>query len=58
MTPVFDLSITGIHLNLHGRPEDLKAVILTSVAASTFNPHLGVWEPLLEPFDGIFKYMS
>ena len=55
MTPLMDATIAGIHLTVHGRSEALNAVVFTSVAASTYNTQLGVWEPLIEPFDGIFK---
>ena len=55
MTPLFDTTITNINLATHGRLESMNAVLISSVAASTFNPHLESWEPLLEPFDGIFK---
>ncbi|CAE5959607.1 unnamed protein product [Arabidopsis arenosa] len=55
MTPLFDTTVTNIKLATHGRPEAMNAVLISSIAASTFNPHLEAWEPLLEPFDGIFK---
>eukprot|EP00897_Mesotaenium_endlicherianum_P008373 jgi/Mesen1/7564/ME000392S06833 len=58
LTPLADLSVTGIQLAIHGSPETINAVVFTSVAASTYNPPLAVWEPLIEPFDGIFKYES
>eukprot|EP01018_Ginkgo_biloba_P025446 Gb_15429 [translate_table: standard] len=56
MTPIVDNTITNINLAAHGRAEALNVVVVSSVAASTFNPQLEAWEPLIEPFDGIFKY--
>ena len=50
-----DNALTNINLAAHGRPEALNVVVVSSVAASTFNPQLEAWEPLIEPFDGIFK---
>ncbi|KAM7278379.1 hypothetical protein ACFE04_005513 [Oxalis oulophora] len=55
MTPLFDTTITNIKLATHGRPEAMNAVFISSIAASTFNIQLEAWEPLVEPFDGIFK---
>ncbi|KAL6576075.1 hypothetical protein OROHE_000546 [Orobanche hederae] len=55
MTPLFDTTITNIKLASHGRLEAMNAVLISSFAASTFNIHLEAWEPLVEPFDGIFK---
>ncbi|KAA8527969.1 hypothetical protein F0562_035162 [Nyssa sinensis] len=56
MTPLFDATITNIKLATHGRLEAMNAVLISSIAASTFNAQLDAWEPLVEPFDGIFKF--
>ncbi|PRQ39555.1 putative vacuolar protein sorting-associated protein [Rosa chinensis] len=56
MTPLFDTTITNIKLATHGRVEAMNAVLISSIAASTFNTQLEAWEPLVEPFDGIFKF--
>ncbi|KAI7993232.1 putative vacuolar protein sorting-associated protein 13A [Camellia lanceoleosa] len=56
MTPLFDATITNIKLATHGRLEAMNAVLISSIAASTFNKQLEAWEPLVEPFDGIFKF--
>ncbi|ONK67151.1 uncharacterized protein A4U43_C06F16540 [Asparagus officinalis] len=55
MTPLIDMTITNINLASHGRLEAMNAVLICSIAASTFNGQLEEWEPLVEPFDGIFK---
>ncbi|CAL1397515.1 unnamed protein product [Linum trigynum] len=56
MTPLFDFTITNIKLATHGRMESMNAVLISSIAASTFNTQFEAWEPLVEPFDGIFKF--
>ncbi|KAM3341348.1 putative protein isoform X1 [Capsicum galapagoense] len=56
VTPLFDATITNIKLATHGRLEAMNAVLVCSMAASTFNTQLEAWEPLVEPFDGIFKF--
>ncbi|KAL4271464.1 hypothetical protein GQ457_13G023380 [Hibiscus cannabinus] len=56
MTPLFDVTIANIKLVTHGRLEAMNAVLISSIAASTFNMQLEAWEPLVEPFDGIFKF--
>ncbi|KAL3505576.1 hypothetical protein ACH5RR_030958 [Cinchona calisaya] len=56
MTPLFDATITNLKLATHGRLEAMNAVLISSVAASTFNTQLEAWEPLVEPFEGIFKF--
>ncbi|KAL5700718.1 hypothetical protein ACHQM5_026131 [Ranunculus cassubicifolius] len=55
-TPLFDTTITNVNLATHGRLESMNAVLVSSMAASTFNPQLEAWEPLVEPFEGIFKF--
>lgn len=55
VTPLFDATITNIKLATHGRLEAMNAVLISSMAASTFNTQLEAWEPLVESFDGIFK---
>ncbi|KAF6156506.1 hypothetical protein GIB67_011307 [Kingdonia uniflora] len=55
MTPLFDTTITNVNLATHGRLDSVNAVLISSIAASTFNAQLETWEPLVEPFDGIFK---
>ncbi|XP_057475541.1 uncharacterized protein LOC130763619 isoform X1 [Actinidia eriantha] len=56
MTPLVDATITDMKLATHGRLEAMNAVFISSIAASTFNTQLEAWEPLVEPFDGIFKF--
>lgn len=58
MTPLFDATITNIKLATHGQLDAMNAVLISSIAASTFNTQLEAWEPLVEPFDGIFKYYT
>lgn len=55
VTPLIDTTITNMNLASHGRLEAMNAVLICSIAASTFNRQLEEWEPLVEPFDGIFK---
>ncbi|KAJ1696999.1 hypothetical protein LUZ63_005511 [Rhynchospora breviuscula] len=55
VTPMFDATVTNINLASQGRYEAMNAVVICSIAASTFNRQLEAWEPLIEPFDGIFK---
>ncbi|XP_078433928.1 calcium-dependent lipid-binding family protein isoform X2 [Wolffia australiana] len=53
--PLLDLTIKNINLATHGRPDSLSATLICSIAASAFNRQVEAWEPLVEPFDGIFK---
>ncbi|XP_078179744.1 uncharacterized protein LOC144573852 isoform X2 [Carex rostrata] len=55
VTPLIDATVTNINLASQGRYEAMNAVVICSIAASTFNRQLEAWEPLIEPFDGIFK---
>ncbi|CAK9187594.1 unnamed protein product [Ilex paraguariensis] len=56
ITPLVDVTITNVKLATHGGLEAMNAVLISSIAASTFNTQLEAWEPLVEPFDGIFKF--
>ncbi|XP_019418850.1 PREDICTED: uncharacterized protein LOC109329610 isoform X2 [Lupinus angustifolius] len=56
MRPLFDTTITNIKLATHGGLEGMNAVVISSIVASTFNAQLEAWEPLVEPFDAIFKF--
>ncbi|KAK7264763.1 hypothetical protein RJT34_32373 [Clitoria ternatea] len=56
MRPLFDTTITNIKLATHGGLDAMNAVLISSIVASTFNAQLEAWEPLVEPFDGIFKF--
>ncbi|XP_047337153.1 uncharacterized protein LOC124940662 [Impatiens glandulifera] len=56
MTPLFDGTITNMKLATHGQLDAMNVVLISSMAASTFNKQLEAWEPLIEPFDGIFKF--
>ncbi|CAI9119065.1 OLC1v1020728C1 [Oldenlandia corymbosa var. corymbosa] len=56
MTPLFDATVTNLKLATHGRLEGMNAVLIASIAASTFNRQLEAWEPVVEPFEGIFKF--
>ncbi|KAK2971030.1 hypothetical protein RJ640_025804 [Escallonia rubra] len=56
MTPRFDATITNMKLATHGQADAMNAVVICSIAASSFNTKLEAWEPLVEPFDGIFKF--
>lgn len=56
MTPFFDAMVTNSNLAIYGRPEAMSSVVISSIATSTFNAQLEAWKPLIEPFDGTFKY--
>ncbi|CAM8996430.1 unnamed protein product [Rhodiola kirilowii] len=56
LTPVVNATVTNVKVATHGRMDAMNAVLVSSIAASTFNSQLEAWEPLIEPFDGIFKF--
>lgn len=55
ITTCFDVTVTNIKLATHGRMDSMNNVLISLIVASTFNAHLDSWEPIVEPFDGIFK---
>ncbi|WCJ20748.1 hypothetical protein M5689_002962 [Euphorbia peplus] len=56
MVPLFNISLTGIGFNLHGRTEYLNSTVSFSLAARSYNDKLESWEPLIEPVDGFLRY--
>ncbi|XP_058190168.1 uncharacterized protein LOC131307586 isoform X5 [Rhododendron vialii] len=56
MVPLFNISLSGIGLSLHGRPEFLNSAISFSLAARSYNDKYEAWEPLVEPVDGFLRY--
>ena len=55
VTPLANITITSINLAVSGHSEALSGACIAYVAASTFNAQVKAWEPLIEPFEGIFK---
>lgn len=58
MVPLFNISLSGIGLSLHGRPEYLNSAISFSLAARSYNDKYEAWEPLVEPVDGFLRCSS
>jgi len=46
-SPLRNATVESAHLSLQGRQEAYSLKVFASVAASSFNPQLGMWEPLL-----------
>ncbi|XP_047340944.1 uncharacterized protein LOC124944671 [Impatiens glandulifera] len=57
MVPLFNISLSDIGFNLHGRSGSLTSFISFSLAARSYNDKYEVWEPLIEPVDGFLRYM-
>ncbi|XP_047340404.1 uncharacterized protein LOC124943990 [Impatiens glandulifera] len=57
MVPLFNISVSDIGFNLHGRTGGLTSFISFSLAARAYNDKYEVWEPLIEPVDGFLRYM-
>jgi vacuolar protein sorting-associated protein 13A/C len=55
MTPLLDLSITGIQASLHGRMEAFSTAVNFALTATTFNSKFDVWEPLIETCDAFVR---
>ncbi|XP_050223282.1 uncharacterized protein LOC126673249 [Mercurialis annua] len=56
MVPLFNLSLSGIGFNLHGRTDYLNSTVGFSLAARSYNDKYESWEPLVEPVDGFLRY--
>ncbi|KAF2308991.1 hypothetical protein GH714_042439 [Hevea brasiliensis] len=56
MVPLFNISLSGIGFNLHGRTDYLNSAISFSLAARSYNDKYESWEPLVEPVDGFLRY--
>lgn len=55
MVPLFNISLSSIGFSLHGRPDYLKSTVSFSFAARSFNDKYEMWEPLVEPVDGVVR---
>ncbi|XP_037495569.1 uncharacterized protein LOC105636609 isoform X2 [Jatropha curcas] len=56
MVPLFNVSLSGIGFNLHGRTDYLNSAVNFSLAARSYNDKYESWEPLIEPVDGFVRY--
>lgn len=56
MVPLFNISLSGINFNFHGKPDCLKSTVSFSLAARSFNDKYESWEPVIEPVDGFLRY--
>ncbi|EEF45057.1 vacuolar protein sorting-associated protein, putative [Ricinus communis] len=56
MVPLFNISLSGIGFNLHGRTGYLNSTVSFSLAARSYNDKYESWEPLVEPVDGFVRY--
>ncbi|XP_043697676.1 uncharacterized protein LOC122648528 isoform X2 [Telopea speciosissima] len=56
MVPLFNISLSGIGVTLHGRPDYLNCTVNCSLAARSYNDKYDSWEPLVEPLDGFVRY--
>ncbi|PON47152.1 Vacuolar protein sorting-associated protein [Parasponia andersonii] len=55
MVPLFNVSLSGIGLSLHGRRDYLNSAVGFSFAARSYNYKYESWEPLVEPADGFLR---
>ncbi|GBG70050.1 hypothetical protein CBR_g4878 [Chara braunii] len=58
MLPLVEATAGNLYASSVGRMETPIAVAMVWLSASTFNNNLGVWEPFVEPFEGLLKYES
>ncbi|XP_020672034.1 uncharacterized protein LOC110092030 [Dendrobium catenatum] len=56
MVPLFNVSLSGIGFNLHGRPDYMNSTVSFSLAARSYNDKYDAWEPLIEPMDAFLRY--
>lgn len=56
MVPLFNVSLSGIGFNLHGRPYYMNSTVSFSLAARSYNDKYDAWEPLIEPMDAFLRY--
>ncbi|KAG9452487.1 hypothetical protein H6P81_005391 [Aristolochia fimbriata] len=58
MVPLFNVSLSGIGLRLHGGPDSLSSNINFALAARSYNDKYDSWEPLVESMDGFVSYLQ
>lgn len=56
MVPLFNVSLSGIGVNVHGRKDFLNSTVSFSLSARSYNDKYESWEPLVEPVDGLLRY--
>lgn len=56
MVPLFNISLSGIGFELHGRTDYQNSAVSFSLAARSYNDKHESWEPLVEPVDGFLRY--
>ncbi|CAN4127752.1 unnamed protein product [Withania somnifera] len=57
MVPLCNVSFSDITFNLNQRSEYLNSSVTFSLAARSYNDKYDSWEPLLEPVDGLLRYL-
>ncbi|XP_052881690.1 uncharacterized protein LOC108482794 [Gossypium arboreum] len=56
MVPLFNISLSGIAFNLHGRRDYSNSTVNFSLAARSYNDKYESWEPIVEPVDAVLRY--
>ena len=55
MTPILNITLSGVNASAHGHSHSLQSSINFSFAAETYNTKCFAWEPVVEPFEAIVR---